>query len=247
MSNSCLLGINVDHVATLREVRKATYPQPLLIAQLSIANGADSITVHLREDRRHIQEHDVLSIRELVKAPLNLEMAATDAMLSFALKVQPDYCCLVPEKRAEITTEGGLDVLAAQSYLTDYCVKLKARNIRVSLFIDPDQRQIDAAVACGAPMIELHTGQYAESHGDEQLAHLQQLQEMARYAHSKGLIVNAGHGLNYENVMPVAAISEIHELNIGHSIVAHAVTVGIAQAVSEMKALLIQARKSTSY
>jgi pyridoxine 5-phosphate synthase len=228
-----LLGVNIDHVATLRQVRGTLYPDPLEAAFEAERGGADGITVHLREDRRHIQLRDVELLKEKIQTRLNLEMAATDEMVQIAKKIKPAFCCLVPEKRQELTTEGGLDVVSQEARIKKICEELKSENILVSLFIDPDQQQIDAAVRCGAPYIELHTGEYAEGKED-----IQRIKESAKYAHHKGLIVNAGHGLHYYNVREVAAISEIHELNIGHAIIARAILSGLREAVKEMKKMI---------
>ena len=236
------LGVNIDHVATLRQARGTSYPDPVEAAELAERAGADSITVHLREDRRHIQERDVLRLQETLKTKLNLEMAITEAMLDFALKVKPEDCCLVPERRAELTTEGGLDVRAQFSKLKDACTKLKSAGIRVAPFIDPDKDQIDACAEAGAPVVELHTGAYADAEGARQAQELRRLVEAAKHAARLGMEVHAGHGLHYHNVTPVAAIPEIVELNIGHSIVARAVMAGFPAAVAEMKRLLQQAR-----
>ncbi|HEY3859966.1 MAG TPA: pyridoxine 5'-phosphate synthase [Gammaproteobacteria bacterium] len=236
------LGVNIDHVATLRQARGTSYPDPAEAAALAEGAGADSITVHLREDRRHIQERDVLSLRETVKTKLNLEMAVTDEMLAFALKVRPEDCCLVPERRAELTTEGGLDVRGQLDKLRQACTRLKAAKIRAAPFIDPDLGQIDACAEAGAPVVELHTGAYADAEGAKQAQELQRLLEAVKYAARLGIEVHAGHGLHYQNVKPVAAIPEIVELNIGHSIVARAVMVGFPTAVSDMKRLLREAR-----
>jgi pyridoxine 5-phosphate synthase len=237
------LGVNIDHVATLRQVRRAAYPDPLLAALIAEQSGADSITLHLREDRRHIQDHDVQRMRAALQTRMNLEMAATDAMLALAREVGPQDCCLVPERREELTTEGGLDVAGQLSRLTQACRALLAAGIRVSLFIDPETRQLEAARAAGAPVVELHTGAYAEATGERQAMELARVADAARLGSSLGLIIHAGHGLHYHNVQPVAAIGEIVELNIGHAIVARAITTGIAAAVAEMKALMIEARR----
>jgi len=236
------LGINVDHVATLRQARRTTYPDPLLAALLAEQSGADSITVHLREDRRHIQDRDVRLCQQALQTRINLEMAATEEMVNIACEVQPADCCLVPEKRTEVTTEGGLDVLGQEAALKAICTRLKAAGIRVSLFIDPDHAQLDAALRVGAPVVELHTGAYADAQGENCARELKRVQDAARYASRIGLTVHAGHGLNYHNVGPIAAIREIVELNIGHAIVARAVIDGIRVAVSEMKRLMLQAR-----
>jgi len=237
------LGVNIDHVATLRQVRRASYPDPLFVALLAEQSGADSITLHLREDRRHIQDHDVTRMRDALQTRMNLEMAATEAMLRFAREVRPQDCCLVPERREELTTEGGLDVAGQVDRLKDCCAGLDDAGIRVSLFIDPEPEQIEAALEIGAPVVELHTGAYAEATGERQAMELMRLTEAARFGSRIGLTVHAGHGLHYHNVQPVAAIPEIVELNIGHSIVARAVVDGIGPAVREMKALMDLARR----
>jgi pyridoxine 5-phosphate synthase len=236
------LGVNVDHVATLRQARRTTYPDPLFAALIAEQAGADSITIHLREDRRHIQDRDVRMCKDALQTRLNLEMAATDEMVRIALEVRPPDVCLVPEKRTEVTTEGGLDVLGQQDSLKKICGRLKEAGIRVSLFIDPEPAQLEAAVRTGAPVVELHTGAYAEAIGEQHAKELNRIQVAARYASKLGLTVHAGHGLHYHNVQPIAVIPEIVELNIGHAIVAHAVIHGLATAVSEMKRLMLQAR-----
>lgn len=236
------LGVNIDHVATLRQARGTSYPDPLLAALLAEQSGADSITLHLREDRRHIQDRDVHVFKQALQTRMNLEMAATPEMLKIACAVKPEDVCLVPEKRNEITTEGGLDAAGNRAQLDDVCKQLREAGIRVSLFIDPDRKQIDAAMHAGAPVVELHTGAYAEHSGSEQARELARIVDAARHATSMGLIVNAGHGLHYHNVQPIAAISEIVELNIGHAIVARAVFDGFAGAVREMKRLMLAAR-----
>jgi pyridoxine 5-phosphate synthase len=236
------LGVNIDHVATLRQARRGRYPDPAHAALAAEMAGADSITLHLREDRRHIQIQDVRTLKELLKTRMNLEMAVTDEMLEIARAVRPPDCCLVPEKRQEITTEGGLDAASQVQRLKEATSILVVAGIRVSLFIDPDPHQIEAAVQIGAPVVELHTGAYAESAGSQQAEELQRLRSGARLASSLGLTVHAGHGLNYHNVQPVAAIPEIVELNIGHAIVARAVFDGLGAAVRDMRALMIAAR-----
>ena len=236
------LGVNIDHIATLRQQRHTRYPEPLQAALLAEQAGAENITLHLREDRRHIQERDVQLLRELLSTRMNLEMAVTPAMVSFACGVRPADCCLVPERRAELTTEGGLDVVGAGQALREACARLAAAGIRVALFIDAQPAQIEAAVAARVPVIELHTGLYADSSGAAQARELERLRDAARLAASRGLEVHAGHGLNYHNVTPVAAIAEIVELNIGHAIVARALFDGLAAAVGEMKALMLAAR-----
>lgn len=242
--NAIHLGVNVDHVATLRQVRGAMYPDPVHAALIAEQSGASSITVHLREDRRHIQDRDVRVMRETLKTRMNLEMACTDAMIAIAEQIKPQDCCLVPENRAELTTEGGLDVIANFNHLKYSCERLAKAGVRVSIFIDADSKQLDAAAKLGVPVIELHTGAYADAHGAEQMRELVRLQQAASHASSLGLIVNAGHGLNYHNVQSVAAIPQIVELNIGHAIVARALLDGMAEAVREMKRLMVEARSN---
>jgi pyridoxine 5-phosphate synthase len=236
------LGVNIDHVATLRQVRRASYPDPLLAALVAEQAGADSITLHLREDRRHIQDHDVERMRASLQTRMNLEMAATDAMIEIARRVRPQDACLVPERREEVTTEGGLDVAGQVARLRECCAALREAGSRVSLFIDPEPKQLEAAFEAGAPVVELHTGAYADSSGERQALELMRLVEAARFGSRIGLTVHAGHGLHYHNVQPVAAIAEIVELNIGHAIVARAVFDGLAAAVREMKSLMTAAR-----
>lgn len=242
MMSSLALGINIDHVATLRQARRGRYPDPIHAALAAEMAGADSITLHLREDRRHIQDNDVRILRGLLKTHMNLELAVTDEMLKIAADVRPSDCCLVPEKRQEITTEGGLDVAGQQMQVTDATRTLVGHGIRVALFIDPDPRQIEAAARSGAQVVELHTGTYAQSTGSHQASELERLHTGARLAAGLGLEVHAGHGLNYHNVQPVAAIRDIVELNIGHSIIARAVFDGLPVAVREMKQLMVAAR-----
>ena len=237
------LGVNIDHVATLRQARGTRYPDPLEAAFLAERAGADAITAHLREDRRHIQERDIVLLQQTLRTRLNLEMALNEDVLSIAERLRPSDCCLVPERRAELTTEGGLDVAGQQDRVAAATARLTAAGVRVSLFIDPDPQQIHAAVATGAPVIELHTGSYANAgNPGEVAAQLEQLRSAARLAHELGLQVNAGHGLDYSNVEPIAAIPEIAELNIGHAIIAHAIFRGLDDAVVEMKRLMRQAR-----
>lgn len=234
-----LLGVNIDHVATLREARGTDYPGPLEAALAAEDAGADYITLHLREDRRHIQDRDVLAMRKALRTRMNLEAAATPEMVAFARRVRPHDVCLVPERRAELTTEGGLDVVTKFRSVARACRELGAAGIRVSLFIDANRRQIDAARDAGAPVVELHTGGYADARRPgNRRGQLEKLRTAAEYASSRGLHVNAGHGLNYTNVRSVAAIAQIRELNIGHAIIARSVFVGIARAVREMKALI---------
>jgi pyridoxine 5-phosphate synthase len=242
MHQGIALGFNIDHIATLRQQRHTRYPEPVQAALLAEQAGADNITLHLREDRRHIQERDVQLLAGLLGTRMNLEMAATDAMIDFACGIAPADCCLVPERRAELTTEGGLDVVGGGAALRAACARLGAAGIRVSLFIDAEPAQIEAAVAARVPAIELHTGVYADSSGAAQARELERLREAARFAAGRGLTVHAGHGLNYHNVGPVAAIAEIVELNIGHAIVARALFDGLAAAIADMKALMLAAR-----
>ena len=239
---SIYLGVNIDHIATIRQARGTNYPSPVAGALLCEKSGADSITLHLREDRRHIQDEDVVVLREKLTTKMNLEMASTDEMIAIAGRIKPQDCCLVPEKREELTTEGGLDVVSQISRMTDVCAQLKASAVVVSLFIDAQKDQIDAAKQCGAPVIELHTGHYADTTGAEQQAEFERIKNMATYAHSIGLQVNAGHGLTLENTRAIAQLPEIVELNIGHSIIARAVFVGLESATNEMKNLMLEAR-----
>jgi pyridoxine 5-phosphate synthase len=243
-TSSILLGVNVDHVATIRQARGTTvYPEPVHAALLAEQAGGDSITVHLREDRRHIQDRDVQLIKQMIKCPLNFEMAVTAEMIAFAKSIMPTYSCLVPEKREELTTEGGLDVIGQFDKVKAACQELTEAGIAVSLFIAPDLAQIDAAVKAGAPIIEIHTGHYAEAKTEEEAKkELLNIVEAARYAYQCGLQVNAGHGLHYQNVQAIAAIPEVTELNIGHAIVARAVFSGLADAVRTMKQLMLSAR-----
>ena len=234
-----LLGVNIDHIATLRQARGTRYPDPVSAAHLAEQAGADSITVHLREDRRHIQERDVRILKDTLLTPMNLEMALTEEMMTIAETIKPDFCCLVPEKREELTTEGGLDVAAQLPRIKESCQRLQELGIRVSLFIDADQNQIQAAVDTGAPYIEIHTGHYADAANDENRAlELNRIIRSVDFATNAGLKVNAGHGLNYTNVKEIVAIPDILELNIGHSIISRAVLSGLSEAVSEMKRLI---------
>jgi pyridoxine 5-phosphate synthase len=238
------LGVNVDHVATVRQARKVEAPDPVEAALLAEKAGADGITVHLREDRRHIQERDVELMRQRLKTKLNLEMAVTPAMVALAEKLRPDDACFVPEKREELTTEGGLDVPANKQKILEAVKRLQDRGIHVSLFIDPQKNQLETAKAVGAYAVEIHTGAYCNAAGAEREKERDAVAAAASLAHSLGLEVHGGHGLNYENVSPIATIPEIVELNIGHSIIARAVIVGIEQAVREMKEILNRARAS---
>jgi len=237
------LGVNIDHIATLRQTRGTRYPSLIDAAKICESSGADSITLHLREDRRHIQDQDVEELKFSLTTKMNLEMAATDEMLEIATKILPEDCCLVPEKRQELTTEGGLDVLSQLGRIKEVCTELSTNNIKASLFIDPDNYQIEAAVECGAPIIEIHTGHYADaSSAAEMQKELQKISEACAYAHSLGLQVNAGHGLTLENTKAIAEINSVVELNIGHSIISRALFVGLGAATSEMKQLIQEAR-----
>ncbi|GAB2939141.1 pyridoxine 5'-phosphate synthase [Hafnia psychrotolerans] len=239
-----LLGVNIDHIATLRNARGTAYPDPVQAAFIAEQAGADGITVHLREDRRHITDRDVRLLRQTIQTRMNLEMAVTDEMVGIACEIEPHFCCLVPEKREEVTTEGGLDVAGQIDKMTVAVSRLSEAGILVSLFIDADMRQIDAAVAVGAPYIEIHTGAYADAKNDlERRVELDRIKQAAAYAAGKGLKVNAGHGLTYHNVQPIAALPEMHELNIGHAIIGQAVMDGLSGAVREMKALMREARR----
>ncbi len=242
MTSGISLGVNIDHVATLRQARRGRYPDPVHAALAAETAGADSITLHLREDRRHIQDHDVRTLRGLLQTRMNLELAVTDEMLAIAAEVRPPDCCLVPERREEITTEGGLDVAAQAARLRDATTYLRQAGVRVALFIDPDLQQVEAAARAGAPVVELHTGSYAQAAGATAATELERLRAAARLGASLGLEIHAGHGLNYRNVHPVAALREIVELNIGHALIAHALFVGLPTAVREMKALMAAAR-----
>ena len=241
---AAFLGVNIDHVATLRQARGTSYPDPVSAALICEQAGAEGITLHLREDRRHIQDADVYRMRKALKTRMNLEIAVTDEMIEIAKNVKPHHICFVPEKREEVTTEGGLDVVGHFEDVRKATQELTAIGCDVSLFIDADFAQIDAAVACGAPTIEIHTGAYADADTPEaQAKELERIVKGAEYAAAKGLVVNAGHGLHLENVTPIAQIPQIHELNIGHSIIADAVFIGLAEAVKQMKAVIKAARK----
>jgi pyridoxine 5-phosphate synthase len=238
-----LLGVNIDHVATIRQARGTRYPELIQAALVAEQNGADSITAHLREDRRHIQDRDIFLLKDMIHTRLNMEMAVTDGMVDIAVKVKPDACCLVPEKREELTTEGGLEVARNLARLQWACAELAQAGIEVSLFIAPDYAQIDAAKAAGAPVVELHTGCYADAKTpDERNIELERIRQAAHYANSIGLQVNAGHGLHFHNVVEICHIPEIVELNIGHSIIAQAVFSGLAQTVKDLKQIMYDAR-----
>lgn len=241
-TNRVLLGVNIDHIATLRQARGTRYPDPVQAALLAEEAGADGITLHLREDRRHIQDRDVYLLNDMLNTRMNLEMAVTDEMVAIAMVVKPACVCLVPEKREELTTEGGLNVLGNEVAIKSACDRLASVNSEVSLFIDADEKQIDATVRCGAPVIEIHTGHYADAPTPQaQQEELAKIVKGVEYALKQGLIVNAGHGLHYHNTEAIAAIPGINELNIGHSIIAHAAFVGLKSAVREMRDLITQA------
>ena len=237
------LGVNIDHIATVRQARGTAYPSPVEAALIAEDFGADAITLHLRADRRHIQEEDVVVLRERLKTRMNLESAVTEEMIAFACRIKPHDICLVPERREELTTEGGLDVIRHFNQINSACKRLAEAGIRVSLFVDAQTDQIDAAVRAGAPVIELHTGHYADAATPEaQQIELEKIRAISTYAQDQGLQVNAGHSLHYQNTTPIAAIREITELNIGHAIVARALFIGFAEAVREMKTLMLKAR-----
>ncbi len=237
------LGLNIDHVATLRQVRGSRYPNVIRAALLAESAGADAITLHLREDRRHIQDHDVIALRDMLQVRMNLESAVTEEMIAIALRTKPHDLCLVPERREELTTEGGLDVVRYFDTIKSACERCADAGIRVSLFIDPDHKQIDAARRAGAPVIELHTGKYAETENvPEHLHELERLRSATQYAHAQGLQVNAGHGLHYHNVQDIVAIPNLVELNIGHAIISESLFIGLEVAVKKMKDLLAVAR-----
>ena len=241
-ANRILLGVNIDHVATLRQARGTRYPDPVKVALDAEEAGADGITVHLREDRRHIQERDVRLLKDVLQTRMNFEMGVTDFMLDFAEQIRPQHICLVPETRQELTTEGGLDVAGQEERVRAAVQRLSKLGCEVSLFIDAEERQIEASRRIGAPAIELHTGRYADAHTPEEAAReLARIRDGVACGLAHGLIVNAGHGLHYHNVEPVAAIAGVHELNIGHAIVAHALFVGFKGAVAEMKQLIVAA------
>ncbi|MHA7918928.1 pyridoxine 5'-phosphate synthase [Alloalcanivorax xenomutans] len=239
MPSSVLLGVNIDHIATLRQARGTRYPEPMQAALVAEQAGADGITVHLREDRRHIQDRDVELLAQTLQTRMNLEMAATEEMVNIARRIGPAHCCLVPEKREELTTEGGLDVVGNEAWIKACCDRLAEAGIEVSLFIDADPAQIEAAHRCGAPAIEIHTGHYADATNEAaRLAELERVREGVALGLKAGLIVNAGHGLHYHNTRDIAAIPGINELNIGHAIIARAVISGLHEAVREMKKII---------
>ncbi|WP_019021922.1 pyridoxine 5'-phosphate synthase [Thioalkalivibrio sp. ALE23] len=238
------LGVNLDHIATIRQARHTPYPDLMQAVRLAEASGADSITLHLREDRRHIQDDDVFGIKPRLTVPMNLEMAATDGMQTIALDLRPEYCCIVPERREELTTEGGLDAIGHRERLTAFVAPLREAGIAVSLFVEPDVRQLEAAAAIGAPVVELHTGAYANAtDAGERERLLTQINEAAEAGRQMGLVINAGHGLDYDNVRAIAANPVFNELNIGHSIVARALFTGLPEAVSHMRGLMDAARE----
>ena len=242
--NDILLGVNIDHVATLRQSRGTRYPDPIQAALAAEQAGADGITLHLREDRRHIQDRDVEMLKGILQTRMNLEMAVTDEMVAIAERLVPDDCCLVPERREELTTEGGLDVAGQAGRMREACDRLGQAGVRVSLFIDPDPAQVEAAAEVGAPVVEIHTGRYADAPDrDAEAEEFARIETAVRLGHEAGLQVNAGHGLHYHNVGPVAALAAVRELNIGHAIIARAVFTGLEEAVSEMKRLMVEARR----
>ncbi|MGH8461017.1 MAG: pyridoxine 5'-phosphate synthase [Stenotrophobium sp.] len=244
MAEKIRLGINVDHVATVRQARGTDYPDPVEAALLAASAGADSITVHLREDRRHIQDHDVRRLLKCSPVPVNLEMAVAREIVAFACKQRPSHACLVPERREEVTTEGGLDVAGQQAVVMGACQRMGRSGIAVALFVDPDPRQLAAVIASGAPHLEIHTGHYADSRGAARRVEFQRIRRFAQAAHSAGIEVHAGHGLTLDNVGAIASIPEVVELNIGHSIIARALTVGLAAAVAEMRRAMTEARSA---
>jgi len=240
--NELRLGVNIDHVATVREARGSAYPDPIRAAKIAEAAGADGITAHLREDRRHISDSDIERLSRALSIPLNLEMAATDEMLEIALRAKPHAACIVPEKREERTTEGGIDAAGQHNRLAPLVRQLSAARIRVSMFVEPDKSQLDAAKALGAPVVELHTGAYCDASGAEQARLLQKLRDGAAYGASLGLEIHAGHGLTYDNVRPIAAIPQILELNIGHFLIGEAIFIGLENSIGRMRALMDEAR-----
>ena len=246
MIHPITLGVNIDHVATLRQARGTRFPDPVYAAQVAEHSGADSITFHLREDRRHIQERDALLLKQVVNTKLNLEIAVIDEMLDYACDLKVEDVCLVPEKREELTTEGGLDVAGQIEQMKTACLRLAEIGTRVSPFIDANREQIDAVIECGAPCVEIHTGHYADAHGDEQLELLAGLNDAIAYAHGNGLQVNAGHGLNRHNLRPIAANQLVSELNIGHAIIADAIFLGLEQAIRDVKEIMLAARAQGS-
>ncbi|AUG52996.1 pyridoxine 5'-phosphate synthase [Thalassospira marina] len=242
MSNDLRLGVNIDHVATIRNARGGVHPDPLRAAKIAAAAGADGITAHLREDRRHISDRDIERLRAEIDLPLNFEMAATDEMLAIALKAKPHAACIVPEKREERTTEGGLDAAGQHNHLKRFVSELTNAGVRVSLFIEASQRQLDAAIALGAPVVEIHTGAYCDATGDERARELARITEAALYGASHGLEIHAGHGLAFDTVAPIARLAEIRELNIGHFLIGEAIFTGLEGSIREMRRLMTEAR-----
>lgn len=243
-TKTIFLGVNIDHVATIRQARGTRYPDPIQAAIAAETAGADSITLHLREDRRHIQDRDVEMLKDMLLTRMNLEMATTEDMLKICERVKPADCCLVPERREEKTTEGGLDVVGNAARLREVCARLRSAGVRVSLFIEADLKQIDAAAAVGAPVIEIHTGHYGDAPNSEaQRKEYERIARAVEHGVQFGLQVNAGHGLNYQNVAPIAALSNVRELNIGHAIIARALFTGMEESVREMKRLMVEARR----
>ena len=242
MRGKLRLGVNIDHVATIRNARGGLHPDPVRAAKLAAAAGADGITAHLREDRRHISDFDIERLSREIDLPLNFEMAATEEMLAIALRARPHAACIVPEKREERTTEGGLDAVGGHNHLKPLIAKLRDAGIRVSLFIEADKRQLDAAKALGAPVIEIHTGAYCEAQGEEQAQHLARIVEAARHAEEIGLECHAGHGLTYDTVAPIAAIPSVMELNIGHFLVGEAIFIGLEASIRRMRQAMDEAR-----
>ena len=242
MKRTLRLGVNIDHVATIRNARDGRHPDPVRAARLAVGAGADGITAHLREDRRHISDHDITRLSEEIEVPLNLEMAATREMLDIALRHRPHAACIVPEKRQERTTEGGLDVVAGRAHLAPFVDALRAAGIRVSFFVEPDLVQLDAAGELGAPVVELHTGAYCEADGGARERELARIVEAAAHAETVGLECHAGHGLTYESVVPIAAIPTIVELNIGHFLIGEAIFGGLESSIKRMRALMDKTR-----
>ena len=242
MKRTLRLGVNIDHVATIRNARDGRHPDPVRAAKLAVGAGADGITAHLREDRRHISDHDITRLSEEIEVPLNLEMAATQEMLDIALRHSPHAACIVPEKRQERTTEGGLDVVAGRTHLAPFADALRAAGIRVSFFVEPDLAQLDAAVELGAPVVELHTGAYCEADGGGRERELARIVEAAAHAETVGLECHAGHGLSYESVVPIAAIPTIVELNIGHFLIGEAIFGGLESSIKRMRTLMDRTR-----
>lgn len=241
------LGVNIDHVATIRNARGGKHPDPVRAARLAAEAGADGITAHLREDRRHISDGDIERLTREIDLPLNFEMAATDEMLAIALRHKPNAACIVPEKREEVTTEGGLDAAGLHNHLTRFCDELKAAGVRVSLFIEADKRQLDSAISLGAPVVELHTGAYCDAETEAERAHqLERIRDAVRYGAERGLEMHAGHGLSFDTVGPIAAMPEIHELNIGHFLIGEAIFSGLDSAIRRMRALMDKARAEAS-